>query len=339
MLKRFILTGAPGSGKTAILHGLRDRNWAVVEEAATEVIAREQARGTDEPWKSVDFVTRIAVLQRERQQRPVPSDVRVQFHDRSPFCTLALARYLRLPVTPVLADEIERVTEEQVYERSVFFVRPLGFVQPTAARRITYHDALAFETVHENVYREYGFTVVDVPVTTIDNRTDFVEAHTGVCETRPMDKLTHSESTIVATSPERLYDLVSDVTRTGEWSPICKGCWWHDDGGPQEGARFTGRNEAEGRVWETESEVVAAQPGREFAWLVGNKFVRWGYTLEPVEGGTRLTESWQFRPEGIEMFHQRFGSEAEVQINKRAEWARTGIPATLAAIKGIAESG
>ena len=37
-------------------------------------------------------------------------DVRVQIYDRSPLCTLALARYLRQPVTPLLADEIARIT-------------------------------------------------------------------------------------------------------------------------------------------------------------------------------------------------------------------------------------
>lgn len=153
-----------------------------------------------------------------------------------------------------------------------------------------------------------------------------------------MTPLTHSESTVVATTPERLYDLVSDVTRTGEWSPICKTCWWHDDGGPRQGAWFSGRNEAEGKVWETSSRVVAAEPGREFAWLVGDKFVRWGYTLEPVDGGTRLTESWEFRPEGIAMFHERFGSEAPARIEMRAEQAHAGISATLASIKRIAES-
>lgn len=176
MLRRFILTGAPGAGKTAILHELRDRGWAVVEEAATEVIAREQARGIDEPWKRADFVTKIAALQRELQQRPVPADTRVQFHDRSPLCTLALARYLHLPVTQLLAEEIDRVIRERVYERTAFFVRPLGFVQPSAARRISYRDALEFEGVHEKVYAEHGFTIVDVPVAGIDDRAAFVEA-------------------------------------------------------------------------------------------------------------------------------------------------------------------
>jgi predicted ATPase len=66
LVKRYVLTGAPGAGKTSLLRSLRERGWAVVEEAATEVIAREQAAGFDEPWQSSDFVNKIVTLQRER---------------------------------------------------------------------------------------------------------------------------------------------------------------------------------------------------------------------------------------------------------------------------------
>lgn len=153
-----------------------------------------------------------------------------------------------------------------------------------------------------------------------------------------MDPLSHSESTVIAASPASLYDLVSDVTRTGEWSPICTACWWHDESGPREGAWFSGRNEADDRVWETESQVAVAERGREFAWLVGGAFARWGYTFAPVAGGTQVTESWEFRPKGIAMFHEKYGSDAQAQIDQRTEAARTGIPVTLRAIKRIAES-
>jgi hypothetical protein len=54
--------------------------------------------------------------------------------------------------------------------------------------------------------------------------------------TRKMSKLNHTESIVVARSPEDLYDLVSDVTRMGEWSPVCKACWWDEGAGPAEGA-------------------------------------------------------------------------------------------------------
>lgn len=140
-------------------------------------------------------------------------------------------------------------------------------------------------------------------------------------------------------SAQTLYDLVSDIGRTGEWSPICTACWWDDETTAGEvGAWFTGRNVLPERTWESRSQVVVAEPGREFSWLVGSKYVRWGYTFAGVDGGTILTETWEFLPEGIAMFEERYGSEAAAQIADRTEQARSGIPKTLAAIKQIAES-
>lgn len=138
---------------------------------------------------------------------------------------------------------------------------------------------------------------------------------------------------------ETLYDLISDITRTGEWSPVCASCWWEDDGDAgQAGAWFTGRNELPYRTWETRSQVVVAERGREFAWVVGGNAVRWGYTLGPAENGTTLTESWDFLPGGIAMFEEKYGEKAPAQIADRTQQALDGIPKTLAAIKRIAES-
>jgi Polyketide cyclase / dehydrase and lipid transport len=150
-------------------------------------------------------------------------------------------------------------------------------------------------------------------------------------------ELAISESIVVANTPDALYALVSDVTRTGEWSPICKSCWWDEGSAAQLGSWFTGRNETAERTWETRSQVVAADPGRKFAWEVNNGFVRWGYTFEPSGDGTQLTESWLFLPAGLAGFRERYGERADEEILARREAATTGIPATLAAIKRIAE--
>ncbi len=153
-----------------------------------------------------------------------------------------------------------------------------------------------------------------------------------------MSDLRHSESVVVACSPEVLYDIVSDVTRTGEWSPVCRACWWDQGAGPSVGSWFTGRNETPQRTWETRSQVVVADRGREFAWAVGGSWVRWGFTLTPVEGGTRLTESWEWLPDGLARFDERYGDDAPAQVEDRTRAAHSGIPATLAAIKRIAEA-
>ena len=149
----------------------------------------------------------------------------------------------------------------------------------------------------------------------------------------------YQESMTVQASAETVYDLVSDITRTGEWSPVCTSCWWDDeDSAGRVGAWFTGRNELPHRTWETRSQVVAAERGREFAWVVGGRFVRWGFSLAPGDSGTILTESWEFLPDGIAMFEEKFGDEAPTQIADRTRQALHGIPVTLAAIKQIAES-
>lgn len=149
---------------------------------------------------------------------------------------------------------------------------------------------------------------------------------------------THRESITVEASAEALYDLVSDITRTGSWSPVCTSCWWDDEAeAGQVGAWFTGRNELPNRTWQTRSQVVVAERGREFAWVVGGRFVRWGFTMAPAETGTTLTESWEFLPDGIAMFEEKYGDEADAQIADRTQQALDGIPRSLAAIKRIAE--
>ena len=148
---------------------------------------------------------------------------------------------------------------------------------------------------------------------------------------------TLSDSIVVACPPQELYDLVSDVTRTGEWSPICQACWWDEGDRPRVGAHFTGRNVTPARTWETRSEVVAAEPGREFAWVVGPSIVRWSYLLEPADGGTLLTETWELLPGAQDFFLQKWADQAEAQLAERTEAARKGIPVTLAAIKAVAE--
>jgi predicted ATPase len=162
-MRRYVLTGTPGAGKTSILRCLAELGHGVVEEAATDVIARAQALGEDEPWTRASFVDEIVDLQRRRQLAASADGAGVQVFDRSPVCTHALAGYLGRPVSRALAAEIERITAEEVYERQVLFVRNLGFCEPTSARRISFRESLVFERVHEESYRAFGYELIDIP--------------------------------------------------------------------------------------------------------------------------------------------------------------------------------
>ena len=161
-MRRYILTGAPGAGKTAILRQLELDGFSVVEEAATDVIAGRQAQGIERPWNDDSFLDAIARLQRERQMRASCQAEEIQFHDRSVVCTAALAVYLGRPISALLAAELERVRQEAIFERRVFFIGNLGFVTPTEARRITFEETLRFEKIHEETYRAMDFELIPI---------------------------------------------------------------------------------------------------------------------------------------------------------------------------------
>jgi len=169
-MQRFILTGAPGAGKTVLLRRLELAGYGVVEEAATDHIALADALGVARHWEAPGFIDEIVALQRARQARADAWSDAVVVFDRSPICTWALSEFLGLSPTPVLTREAERVVAGGVYERRVFLVELMGFVTPTQARRITFEDAVRFEAAHVAAYARFGFELVRVAPADVETR-------------------------------------------------------------------------------------------------------------------------------------------------------------------------
>jgi hypothetical protein len=146
-----------------------------------------------------------------------------------------------------------------------------------------------------------------------------------------------SRTTVVAAPAEKVYEIISDVTRIGELSPVCKTAWWDEGSGPSEGGWFTGRNEVEGRdPWERHCEVYVAEPGRAFGWIAGGReegIAEWTYRFSPVDQGTEVEESWKI----LRMVDQlkALGEETLQRLISNTE---SGIEDTLANLKKVAES-
>src|SRR5271170_1848734 len=78
-MKRYILTGTPGCGKTSIVRALELAGYLVVEEAATDIIALRNAQGITEPHTLASFIDDITNLQKQRQLRVVGLGSGIQF--------------------------------------------------------------------------------------------------------------------------------------------------------------------------------------------------------------------------------------------------------------------
>jgi hypothetical protein len=111
------------------------------------------------------------------------------------------------------------------------------------------------------------------------------------------------EQVDIAASPADVWCAVSDPTAYGRWSPEATGAVRRTGAGAfAVGDRFTGRNRL-ALPWTTRCRVVAAQIEQRFAFDVAFgpvPIARWSYELVPLpEGGTRVTERWTDRREGI----------------------------------------
>jgi uncharacterized protein YndB with AHSA1/START domain len=115
-----------------------------------------------------------------------------------------------------------------------------------------------------------------------------------------MKKGTTGSATIhIDAPPEKIYDIVTDVTRMGEWSPETYSCEWLDGAtGAAVGARFRGKNKNGLARWSTKPKVVVADEGREFAFVagfMGKDLTKWRYQFEADGGGTKVTESYEIQ--------------------------------------------
>jgi uncharacterized protein YndB with AHSA1/START domain len=153
----------------------------------------------------------------------------------------------------------------------------------------------------------------------------------------PTDRLLEAAVHVDA-PPERVWDMVADVTRMGEWSPECYRCRWIGSvHRPEVGARFVGVNRRGLVRWPTRNRVEQAERGKVFAFATADSGAVWAYRFEPEGDGTRLIEVREMRsaPPARAKLFVRFllgGTEAHDDVLRR------GMEQSLERIKAAAEA-
>lgn len=145
-------------------------------------------------------------------------------------------------------------------------------------------------------------------------------------------------SETVAAPSAKVYELVSDLPRMGEWSPEnTGGKWLRGATGPAVGAKFRGTNRSGWRFWSTTVTVTSADAGRRFAFDVhyaGVPISTWEYDISDGAGGCTVTEKWtDNRPMWV-----RIGSIPVMGVRDRASHNRRNMQETLRKLKAAAES-
>lgn len=132
-----------------------------------------------------------------------------------------------------------------------------------------------------------------------------------------------SVSLHIDAAPEKVWGLVSDITRMGEYSPeVMEAKWVGGATGPEVGARYKGhvkRNEVGPTYW-TLCEVTECVPGEvfEFAVIIGEKKVNtWRYEFAADGSGTKVTESFRLTPSILTTLWRPLGGFLRENRNRR----------------------
>jgi uncharacterized protein YndB with AHSA1/START domain len=148
----------------------------------------------------------------------------------------------------------------------------------------------------------------------------------------------HESVTVhMAATPERIWELLSDVTKIGRYSPeTFEAEWLEGASGPAVGAKFRGhvKRNGIGPVYWTTCTVRECVPGRAFAFGVGpsdKPLSIWGYHLEPSEDGTDVTESFDLTPMPLLRLYWTLLGWARGRTN------RNGMRTTLERVKAEVE--
>jgi uncharacterized protein YndB with AHSA1/START domain len=141
----------------------------------------------------------------------------------------------------------------------------------------------------------------------------------------------------MAAPPERVWALVSDVTRIGEFSPETFEAEWLDGAtGPAVGAKFRGhvKRNGKGPIYWVTCTVLASEPGREFTFGTAGKTEPlnvWSYKLESSGDGTDVTESFTLANKLLLRVYWAVLGWARGPTN------RNGMRTTLERIKAVVE--
>jgi hypothetical protein len=107
----------------------------------------------------------------------------------------------------------------------------------------------------------------------------------------------------IQAAPESVYALITDLTALADCAEETVAMQWRKGDAATPGAKFSGANRNGSHSWNTTCTVVAAEPGRRFAFDVRSAIIpvaRWAYEITPADGGCQVTEStWDHRPRWI----------------------------------------
>ena len=170
MIRKYVITGAPGTGKTTIINSLK-KNHYCTEEISRELIAEQISIGGNIlPWKDqIAFENKIA-HRRYKQYLDSPENC-ICFFDRSSVDCIAYLNNNKLEST----SQINQIIKNCIFNKTVFYTPIWKEIYTNdSERKESIESAITIEKSLLYTYNFFGYTLIEIPKLTTGERVDFI---------------------------------------------------------------------------------------------------------------------------------------------------------------------
>jgi uncharacterized protein YndB with AHSA1/START domain len=150
------------------------------------------------------------------------------------------------------------------------------------------------------------------------------------------DRELRAEATLNA-SPDRVWELLTDLARLPLWSPELVKMVPLKRGGLRVGQWYLGINRRKAIIWPTRSVVAAVETGCRLVWDTKSSGAQWIWELEPTEGGTHVVHRRPV-PSGVTLTSKLFAPAFLGGSTEHADELEQGMARTVAGLKAAAEA-
>lgn len=164
MIQRFIITGGPATGKSSIIDYFQQTGHPCFEEVSREIIQKKNIKTSD---KNFDFES--AVFQKRKKQ--FLAATKLHFYDRSMLDGLAYMKIQNISIPQQMLTDLKT----HRYESKVF-IAPVwwGIYHQDSERLESFEEAVAIEKSLREIYQSFGYELVEIPLTSVEERVKFI---------------------------------------------------------------------------------------------------------------------------------------------------------------------
>ena len=171
MNQKYIITGAPGTGKTSIIKELKNRDFRCIDENSREIIAEQIKNGGEIlPWRNqIAFENQISNMRTEQYLATTGNSI--HFFDRSAIDCIAYLALSNLGVTPQIMQSVKNCN----FNKTVFYTPIWEQIYINdSERKENLEQAKKIEKAIINAYQSQGYKLVEIPKISIKERADFI---------------------------------------------------------------------------------------------------------------------------------------------------------------------